>query len=373
MGRVFLVLVGPMLILGVGELVTSSAGQRLLASDPLYLAGQEMEKCRSAPSLVEWCRTKKLGPGQTAVYTVGGSSVQGYPIRIQSFPKHLATVLRQRSGSRYAVQNFGAMCRDSIFVRQCLAHLQPAPGSIVVLYAGHNDMANFVVPWPSLRYLSEEYPALLEIPRWLAGTHLYSALIDKGGRWPQQPTLTRHRMKSPDYERARDFAIEKYTENLKQILDSTQAQGSRVILATLVSNLYEFPFRKSKWDPAVMNTTEMAPEKQNWQRAYRAGIRAFREQLFTDALSEFKIARDELMVGRAPSMLNDRIRSLAASYPHVTLLDTERILDELGRHEGIGCNFFGEQDWCDQFHPNRRLHAIIGDHLAAIIERLDNG
>ena len=86
-----------------------------------------------------------------------------------------------------------------------------------------------------------------------------------------------------------------------------------------------------------------------------------------ESIEHFKLARDEAMSGRAPTALNERIREFSRTYPHVHLVDFETTLDRIGAKAGLGCNYFGTQDWCDQFHPNPRTQELIARD---VIERL---
>ena len=83
-------------------------------------------------------------------------------------------------------------------------------------------------------------------------------------------------------------------------------------------------------------------------------------------LAEFAAARDIFMRGRAPSLHNARVRELAAAHGHVALVDFERLLHARAP-EGIGCNFFGDETYCDQFHPNAKTHRMIA---ASLLEKM---
>ena len=79
---------------------------------------------------------------------------------------------------------------------------------------------------------------------------------------------------------------------------------------------------------------------------------------FDAAYASFSTARDYFMRGRAPSVLNARVREIAAEHAHVALVDFEKQLSTLAS-QGIGCNFFGDETYCDQFHPNDQTHRMI--------------
>ena len=54
-------------------------------------------------------------------------------------------------------------------------------------------------------------------------------------------------------------------------------------------------------------------------------------------------------------------------------MDFETQLEEIGREGGIGCNFFGTDEYCDGVHPNPRTSRLIGESAAGRIAELREG
>ncbi len=129
------------------------------------------------------------------------------------------------------------------------------------------------------------------------------------------------------------------------------------------------PSRFSRWDSFVAAQRHSDTPPPPWLQHYLQGIELCRAGRHEDALATFRRARDANPRGRAPSMLNERLRELSAAHPHVQLVDFERRLDRIGLEEGIGCNFFGDENrlgglTCDGVHPNIRTNELIGSAIA---------
>ncbi len=161
---------------------------------------------------------------------------------------------------------------------------------------------------------------------------------------------------------AQEIVLEAYTRNLTSIIEAAAGSDAQIILSTIVSNLYEFPVKRDEWDSSPLFDPDERPDLIPWAERYREGIAMHRTGDFDGALSAFSAARDRFMRGRAPAMLNERIRELASRHEHVELVDFERRLHARARM-GIGCNFFGDESYCDQFHPNARTQEMIARAL----------
>jgi hypothetical protein len=164
--------------------------------------------------------------------------------------------------------------------------------------------------------------------------------------------------------------LDAYTSNLTKIIVLARDRGAEVILVTVGSNLHEFPLRKDGWERALRQVQRQGAEASSWLSHFAEGIRLFQAERFDEALEQFKLARNEDPQSRAPGLLNPRIRELARAHDHVHLVDFEAQLDRLGAREGIGCNFFGTEEYCDGVHPNPRTNHPMGEAVARKIIQL---
>lgn|GEM_PF-6269722 len=342
------------------------AGSEPLARDPGYQAVVRMRDC-----LFGWgherdfCAPARVAtPRPHVVVTLGGSSVQGYPLgKVTPFAKRLETRLEVAHPGEYAVFNRGLMCKDSTFVRRCAERLLDARPDVLVVYSGHNSYANWGFEAPRRRIFLEDHGWLYDVERQLLRSRFLSAFSRAIGAVPGDPVLGQ-RVPAPEaFREARKVILERVSADLSEVLDLAERAGAHVLLVTLVSNLHEHPVERHSWDDPPRSDGA-------WLAPYRRGIEAQRARRFEEALAAFKEARDLNPFGRAPSELNERLRELAAGRPHVRLVDFERVLDRLGAEEGIGCNFFGQDGWCDQFHPNDRTHQLLADALFEAVEAL---
>jgi lysophospholipase L1-like esterase len=178
------------------------------------------------------------------------------------------------------------------------------------------------------------------------------------------------RLPDPAYGEAKQIALDTYTRNVEAVIEQAGELGIEVVLVTVVSNTHEYPRRRANWASVKKKDHGFPGHMGAWLEHYRAGIDHFEAGRFHDALQSFKTARDHSMGGRAPTQLNERVRALADAHAHVHLVDFERVLDRVGVEEGLGCNFFGTETWCDQFHPNPRTQKMIARHTVEKIESL---
>ena len=368
--RFLLVVVPALLFLGLGEALLWALGTARLVDHPGFHADDRMHECRSAPEKIDrLCAAENFTEdgSRISVFVYGGSSVEGYPLfEMMPFPNRMQRMLDREFPNTYSVHNLGASCRDSIYVRKCAGKVHGKPSDFYVIYSGHNDIANFVVPNPRIRILSIEYPWLISIQANLAKSRIYSGLSNLIRSRKFEFTGVKRRLENPQWGIARRIALDEYEQNILSVINTALDLDISVIMVTMVSNTHEYPQKRGDWAEKILNPIAAYPEHfQPWYRHFKAGIEFFEAEELEKALREFHLARDEYMGGRAPSALNERIRAFAAKYPHVHLVDFETTLDRLALREGVGvgCNFFGTEEWCDQFHPNARTQHLLAHEI----------
>lgn len=393
LGRLALVVLSPLLLFGLLEAAGWLLGVPPRFDNETYQSRHEMRICRFEPQhLEDYCSPElfERAGERTSVFVFGGSSVEGHPKGVTlPFPYYLRGALEQRHPGEYSVHNLGRACKDSIFLRSCFERVMDARPDVIVIYAGHNDFGAMMETIPQVPMFIERHPWLIDLEYALARTRAYSLLIRLAAAAGRETDRAWQRLPDPQFERSKRIVLDEYARNIGAVVERAGREGIQVILVSLVSNLHESPVRYEWWGVGTY-TAESGelPEFMNaWWTHFSAGMQHWNAQQFEQALASFSKARDHFLKSRAPSELNEHLREVAAANDHVTLVDFERILHEVGVEEGIGCNFFGVGDfggrelgqgkrgldpreeaeegdpWCDQFHPNPRTQRMIADAL----------
>ena len=374
--RLLLVLIPPLLLFGLAEALCWTFDVPRLADNENFQKLEFMRECRSGSDLIETrCAPEGVGEAtkRRSIFVFGGSSVQGHPIgETTPFASHMQVMLDQRHPGEYAVRNLGVACRDSIYVRKCAETIGGEAQDLYVIYAGHNDFANFMVANPRLRIFSEEHPALFDFPAILAKSRFYSLLASWIRPPPRAKVASWVRLPDPEWGEAKQIALDEYTRNITRVIEQAAELGIRVVLVTVVSNVSEYPAEQARWHKMLDRERPFPEWLDPWKEQFRIGVEEFEAGRPGESIAAFERARDLSMGGRAPSELNERLRELSRAYDHVDLVDFELRLHRIGVEEGLlGCNFFGTQTWCDQFHPNPRTQHLIAQeivkHLVASI------
>jgi lysophospholipase L1-like esterase len=363
----------PLAFLGLVEGALWLAGVAPLAGDARYVAAARHRSCQFAFRDAERrCRLPEPSsqlPGRLVV-VLGGSSVVGYQAPGAAFPGVLQRLLDAAHPGEYRVVNLGRLCKDSIYVRDCAARVLTARPDVLVVYAGHNDYANWGLRQPARKIFLEENAWIYEIEEAASRTRLFSMLAGLVGDRRAGLAAAPPPIADEDLERAEQIVLDEFTGNVTGIAALARQHGAALLVVTVVSNLHEYPYASGDWDRVPIPHASAGARQRRWHEAFSRGIEAFRAGRHAAALEAFAGARDLSTDGRAHGRLNERIRALGRGPHRVRVVDFERRLHALGAAEGIGCNFFGGEGWCDQFHPNARTHALIARAVFEEIEAL---
>ena len=381
--KLCLAVLSPIVALALAEALAFALGAAPLADDEDWQRQRQGRVCRTDWRHAEaFCGNEQLAqPGRKLVVTLGGSSVHGYPRGATiPFAVHLQRLLDDRAPETWRVVNRGLSCKDSIFVRECARATMALEPSLLVIYAGHNDFANWGEVDPAFQIWREELLWFYDLEDLLAHTRVYSLLTrmirrDEPAEFP--PRLP----PAETAEAARGVVLAKFDANMKEVLELAARHGTRVILVTVVSNLHDYPVRRAKWDSATSQWAHERGDLAAWAGHFERGVELYAAGRFEAALEAFARARDANPRGRAHTELNDRVRALASAYPHVRLVDFERQLHAEHAASGIGCNFFGDdfdgelasQSYCDQFHPNTGTQLMIAQAVLEAMGELEAG
>jgi hypothetical protein len=373
-GTLLLALLSPLVGLLLAEALAFAAGVEPDSLDKKWMYRMQTRRCRT-----DWWPARSLctgndlaHPGRKLVVVLGGSSVLGYPVGSTiPFAVHLQRLLDRHERGVWRAVNRGFACKDSIFVRECARHALEAGASVLVVYAGHNDFANWGSWDPASRIWKEELLWLYDLEALLGRTRtfsLLSRLLRPESDWHPRPAL----QPPPEVaDESKRVILAKFTEDIGEVLALAERHGAVVILVTVVSNLHEFPVRRQEWDTGTARLARR-PDLAPWGERFERGIELYRAERFEEALVVFEQARDLQLHGRAHTDLNDRVRELADAHPHAYLVDFEKELRAVGVRDGIGCNFFGDETYCDQFHPNTRTQRMIARAVFLEMQELDS-
>lgn len=332
--------------------------------------------------------------GSYRIFVLGESAAAGTPDPSFGFARILESMLRTAyPEKRFEMVNAAVRGINSHAVlpiaRECVEH-QP---DLAIVYMGNNEVIGLHAPSPGTFNLTPFW-RLLRIGQWLKTTRTAQMMELAAGKVhaksaPRQDMAYFRSVRLAADARERQAVYANYDRNLRDICGVLRKHGVEVVVATLASNLGDFPPIASLHRSGLADT-----ESAQWEKAYGEGVEAESLRNTNQALSSYisaariddhyadlhfrmarcyatlgsnslaqvhySLARDwDAMQFRADTRLNQIVRKMAASNSDVGIhfVDIEHLLAEspLSR-AGVP----GEALFNDHVH-----FTFAGDHLVA--------
>lgn len=365
--RLLTLLLAPLLVLLLLELVLRLAGSGypssfLLRRGEDFVSNERFGWRVFPPAIARTpCRFRvpvEKVPGTYRVLVLGESAAMGMPAPAFSFGRMLEAMLRiEQPGRRVELVNAAMTAIDSHVVRLIAEDCRRLHPDLVVVYMGNNEVVGPFGPGTAVGRFTP-HRALVKLSLWVRATRT-GQLLQRLLSWRQPSSGWQGMSMYLDKQVAADDprlerAYANFQANLADICGMFRADGAKVVMATVASNLGDCPPFASRH--------RCAPEElQRWRERYEAGIALEKQEQFADALKQFEAAaaldgafaelqfrmgdcfrklqssnaaarcyrsaRDlDALRFRADSRINSIIRESAA--PGILLADAERALTE---------------------------------------------
>jgi tetratricopeptide (TPR) repeat protein len=282
-------------------------------------------------------------PSTRRIVVLGESAAAGTPDPAFGFARMLELMLqRQYPGNRFEVVNAAMRGINSHIIlpvaREC-ALLSP---DVYLIYMGNNEVIGFHSPSPGQINLTP-YRRLLQFSQSVKATRLAQlcqTLIRRLARSTPASKQTMEYLRSqrlafddPD----RNAIYENYRANLEDILRSARRSGAEVILATVASNLRDFPPLGS------LHRRDLSPAQQaDWEKEYAAAAVAEASGKFDEAIAHYEAA----------AKIDDHFAEL-----HFQLA---RASETGGKAESVARHYQLSRDWdALQFRSDHRINQVI--------------
>ncbi len=296
------------------------------------------------------------------IFAMGGSSAAGYPYGFNgTFSRIVQDVLQDAMPNRKVeVVNVGISAISSYTLFDQVDEIIAQKPDAILFYAGHNEF------YGALGVGSNEnlggFPGFvrfyLKLQRFKTFMLLRTVIVDSG-KWfaeifsdtkiDQKATLMERIVNSRSIELGspqHQLAMAQFESNLNAIVEQFGAEGIPVFIGSLASNIKDHaPF-------VSISNGEQLPAAQVFKEAEAA----YTNGAFDVALEKFTLAKDlDGLKFRAPSEINDIIKSTTTENEHVFYVPTEEELAEYAS-EGI----IGYELMLEHLHPNQQGYFLIG-------------
>lgn len=333
----------------------------------------------------------------------GGSTAAGFPYGKWASP---AGMLKQRLIRTFPNRDIEVISTamsavNSYTLADFAKEILAIGPDAVLIYAGHNEYLG--VLGVGSAFSSARSPALTRLILWLQHWRLFRLIqkvalglsggIPEEGEEPPGTLMARIAAErviaygSPEFE----AGIMQFRHNMAGLLETYQAAGVPVMIATIASNVRDQPpfssglatrtdrkrwdellgqardqFDQGRFDQAATTARSLVEIDDSSAAAHFLYARILENRGETDAARQhFAAARDRDMLRfRAPEAINAVIRELAAEYD-AHLIDVETRLQAESRRGIIGADLMVEH-----LHPNVRGYFFLSDAFYDAIREL---
>jgi tetratricopeptide (TPR) repeat protein len=380
-----------------------SSGQRVLTENPKF--GWRF----FGPALARTPRTMMIPevktPGTCRIFIFGESAAYGDPNPDFGLPRVLETLLRERfPQTKFEVINAAMTGINSHVILPIARDCARQNGDIWVIYMGNNEV---VGPFGSGTVFGPQAPGMLLIRASLAlkATRTGELLGDiitrlagsrnKASQWGMALFLG-HKVRYDDPRMSTVYSH--FASNLTDILNLGRAQGARIIVSTVLSNLKDCPPFASPHRPGL-NESEL----KRWEQFYTDACQEEQAGKTAEAIEQFRLAAaiddqfaelqfrwgrccllldqedearghyvqardDDTLRFRADTGLNALIRTAATGREQegIVLADSEQVLAHESPHGLPGSEFLFEHVHLN-FEGNYRLARTIADQVVKLL------
>ncbi|GGW88111.1 hypothetical protein [Alteromonas halophila] len=286
------------------------------------------------------------------LFVAGGSTAAGFPYGLGASPAGmLERRLRQTFPKRHVEVVNTAMSAINTYLLLDFADeiIAQQPDGILI-YTGHNEYLGIFGAgsayriggqWLTRAYLTVAHLALVDMLQQLLGGMPEDAVSSSRTFMSQVASDTAIPLYSQRYYQG----LSQFERNLAQIVDTYTSAGIPVFLSTIASNVRDQP-------PFASATT---PD--NASELYHEGHTLLADGQHMEARQTLTEAKDrDLLRFRAPSAMNDIIRTLSDTHSNVQLVDSHQALKARSQ-DGI----VGNSLMLEHLHPNLPGYFILSD------------
>lgn len=352
------IFVVPVIVLGGIEGIFLGFNYPLFKDEPKNVSLLNIQSCRyGSKDLDTYCNMKTQRKGKS-IFILGGSTAVGYPHEFQDgFSNLLQNNINKRRGGDYTVYNFAVSCKDSNFVLKCAERVLRNRPHKLILYTGHNDFTNIFHPHSMSKFLQKNVFIIDLIFLLRESSRIYNFMSnimtmnikERKGTYPLETM--------DEFKERHDFVNANFLENLEKIRLLSKKYDTELSVITPVSNLSDFMSSKrelsSKLFHDLLNQSHELKKK---------GDSSYGAKNYKEALEFYKRAKDiDPAPSRVTEAFNNNLRTYAKKNSDIKLIDFQKEMEALYPRMRLGCDLFGNQTYCDQFHLNKSGHQNLAE------------